>query len=152
MLPGLYLPRYGRNAIWTKGECFAALGCEDSIFKEHPQIQATFSVWEKHDASIDFVSTWLDWCTNPAALIDDHIDPNIPDAPDFREHRHDQSVLTLLTLKRGLKCFGSPFESHKGERRINCLIDRINGEAEIESFADLLPGLNLGLMGVPEWD
>ena len=139
MLPGSYTPRYGRNAKWTKGECFAVMGCEAPLYKEHPQIQASVSVWERHDASMDFVREWLHWCTNPAALLDDRIDPTIPDDPDFVDHRHDQSVLTLLAIKRGLKCMGSPLECHYGERKINGLIERIKGEALVESFARKLP-------------
>ncbi len=140
MMPGIYLPQYGRTAKWTKGECFAVTGCDAPIFQEHPLVQAGLSVWQRHDASIAFVSEWLEWCANPAALIDDHIDPTIPDAPDFVEHRHDQSVLTLLTIKRGLKCMGSPLECHPGERRIHALIDRITGKNPAESFAHLFPG------------
>jgi hypothetical protein len=139
MLPGIYIPRYGRNAIWTKGECFAVMGCDAPMFWDHPQIQAGISVWQKHEASIAFVREWLQWCCVPAAILDERIDPAIPDAPDFQSHRHDQSVLTLLTLKRGLKCIGEPWEGHSGERRINCLIDRITGDMPVESFADKLP-------------
>ena len=139
ILPGVYLPEYGRNARWTKGECFSAMGCDAAVYREHPQIQASFSVWEKHDASIEFVREWLRWCADPMALVDDRLDPDILDDADFVEHRHDQSVLTLVTIKRGRTCMGSPLERHPGARTINGLIDRITGVAAPESFAHKLP-------------
>ena len=143
MLPGVYIPQYGRNAIWTKGECFTVMGCEADSYRNHPQIQATFSVWEKHDRSMEFVREWLNWCTVPAALLDDHIDPSIPDAPDFRQHRHDQSILTLLALKHGLKCFGSPVEARHRSKKIDRLIDRIAGDKAVNSYAAKFPSLSL---------
>jgi hypothetical protein len=141
MIPGIYIPRYGRSARWTKGECYSVMGCDSPAYTDHPLIQAGFSVWRKQQASLDFVREWLHWCSVPAAILDDRIDPAIPDAPDFREHRHDQSVLTLLALKRGLKCPGSPWEALPGERRINCLADLITGRITAESFADQFPAL-----------
>ena len=142
MLPGFYCPQFGRNARWTKGECFAVMNCRSSFFQDHPQIGATYSVWEKHDRSIAFVREWLHWCTNPAALLDDQVDPSIPNSQDFKDHRHDQSVLTLLALKQGLRCFGSPLEVRNPCKRIDTLIDRIADGAPAESFADRFPSLS----------
>jgi len=141
MLPGVYIPKSGRNAKWTKGECFSVMGCDSDLFRDHPQIQTTFSVWEKHDESLDFVQAWLDWCTVPAAISDGRVDPSIPDAPDFRDHRHDQSILTLLALKRGLRCYGSPLEGHGGSKGIDNLIDRISGQLPADSYAHKFPRL-----------
>jgi hypothetical protein len=107
----------------------------------HPQIQTTFSVGEKHDESLDFVQAQLDWCTVTAAISDDRVDPSIPDAPDFRDHRHDQSILTLLALKRGLRCYGSPLEGHSGSKGIDNLIDRITGHLPADSYAHKFPRL-----------
>lgn len=139
ILPGIYLPRHGQNTKWIKGECFSIMGCDAPLYRQHPQIQAGISVWEKQESSMEFVAEWLRWCCNPQALLDDHVDPTIPDAPDFVEHRHDQAILTLLVLKHGLRCVGSPLECHPWERRLNSLIDRISGRLQPESFADLFP-------------
>ncbi len=141
MTPGVYVPHFGRNAVWTKGECFSVMNCNSRLYHDHPQMAATFSVWEKHEASLDFVRTWLSWCTVPAALVDDQIDPAIPNAPDFCDHRHDQSILTLLAIKRGLKCIGAPWEEHKHPKKIDSLIDRIEGRAKVFSHAELFPSL-----------
>jgi hypothetical protein len=130
MLPGVYLPDHGPARWWTKGECFRAMGCRDRSIHDHPQIQASFSVWRRQPESIDFVREWLRWCTDPAAVLDEKVDPSIPDDPGFIEHRHDQSILTILALQRGLRCFGSPWETRGRTRDINVLIDRISGRLQ----------------------
>ena len=127
MLPGVYLPQWGPTRWWTKGECFQVMGCDDDAILDHPQIQATFSVWRQQQESIDFVREWLRWCTVPAAILDRKVDPSIPDDPGFKEHRHDQSILTILALQHGLRCFGAPWEMRGKSKDINVLIDRIDG-------------------------
>lgn len=132
-LPGVYIPQWGLNRQWTKGECFQAMNCDTSDIRDHPQVQATFSVWQRNDRSMDFVSEWLRWCVTPEAISDEKVS-DVPDAADFRDHRFDQSVLTNLSLKNGLACFGDPHQiaiggnrSNASDKRIGHLIDRIEG-------------------------
>lgn len=134
LLPGIYIPQWGPNERWTKGECFAAMNCDSPAIRKHPQIQATFSIWQAHDRSREFVRQWATWCLDARAVSDERIDPGIADAPDFIDHRHDQSVLTNLALMNGLQCFGNPGETIVGHFRqspidkdIGTLADRIAG-------------------------
>jgi len=134
MLPGVYIPQFGPNEHWTKGECFAAMHCDSAEIRRHPQIQATFSVWQAHARSREFVRQWAQWCLDPRAVADERGEPAIPDAPGFRGHRYDQSVLTNLVLLHGLRCFGDPWETIVGPYRqspvdkdIGALADRIAG-------------------------
>lgn len=134
LLPGVYIPQWGPNRRWTKGECFRVMGCEDDSIRDHPQVQATFSVWRRGERAMAFVDEWLAWCRRPEAIADERVDPAVPDAPDFVDHRHDQSVLTNLVLRRGLGCFGDPYAIAVGGDRRNAsdkwighLIDRIEG-------------------------
>jgi hypothetical protein len=133
MLPGVYVPGYGPNRKWIKRECFVMMGCDSPEFWEHPQVQATYSIWQKSARAEAFVDEWLGWCTNPAALTDDIADANIPNFPEFVEHRHDQAIATLLTIKHGIKCYGTPDTDIPGAKDINNLVDRILGnEASIK--------------------
>ena len=134
MLPGIFVPQWGPNEQWTKGECFVAMGCDTPAIRRHPQVQATFSVWQAHDRSRAFVQQWVDWCLNPQAVADERVDPSIPDAPTFADHRHDQSILTNLVLRQGMRLFGDPRETVVGPYRdsliqkdIGTLADRIAG-------------------------
>ena len=135
LLPGVYIPQWGPNRRWTKGECFRAMGCDTGAIRDHPQIQATFSLWRKHERGLALAAEWLDWCTRPVAISDEKVDPGVPDAPDFVEHRYDQSIITNLALKQGVRCFGNPGQVTVGanpdnsvDKRIGTLIDRIRGD------------------------
>lgn len=108
LVPGVYIPDCGPNGTWTKRDCFVRMGCDAERLWTAPQIQASFSLWQKNEASLDFVRQWLGYCCDPAILTDA---PNVsgrPDLPGFVEHRRDQSVLTNLALLREVRAFGSP--------------------------------------------
>jgi hypothetical protein len=127
LLPGVYIPKHGANRRWTKHECFIAMNCDTEDCRSQPQIQATFSVWQKCSRAVDFVAEWLDWCQQPAALCDERVMPGVSEYPDFVAHRHDQSVVTNLALMRGVRCYGDPGELHPDTKYIDNLTDRIAG-------------------------
>jgi Flp pilus assembly protein TadD len=108
MFPGAYIPDAGRNARWTKRDCFVRMSCDSERFWAAPQIQASFSLWQKNEASLDFVRQWLRHCSDRAVLTDEANASGLPDFPDFVQHRRDQSVLTNLALSRDVRGFGSP--------------------------------------------
>lgn len=127
VLPGVYIPKHGPNRKWTKHECFVTMNCDSAVYWQQPQIQATFSVWQKCALAEDFVAEWLRWCMQPAALSDDKILAEVLEYPEFVDHRHDQSILTNLALMRGIRCFGRPDEIHPDTKYIDNLTDRISG-------------------------
>lgn len=127
IIPGAYIPEHGPNMNWTKRECFAVMGCDTAPYWEHPQIQATYSVWQKRPEVVDFATEWLKWCLTPGALTDDIVMPEITNFPNFQAHRNDQSIITNLALMRGIKCFGQPYRILPRSKDINNLVDRIEG-------------------------
>ena len=62
LVPGVYIPRHGANRRWTKRECFITMNCDCEPYWGQPQIQATFSVWQKCARAEGFVAEWLAWC------------------------------------------------------------------------------------------
>lgn len=127
LLPGVYIPKHGPNRKWTKHECFVAMNCDAEPYWNHPQVQATFSVWQKCARAEEFVAEWLHWCLQPAVLSDERVMPAVGEYPEFVAHRHDQSVLTNLAIMRGVRCFGNPHEAHPDTKYIDNLTDRIAG-------------------------
>lgn len=102
MCPGVLVPQFGPNRYWTHGACFDALGCSktsDPGAFEAPQIQATFSAWQHRPATLEFVERWLELCGELAVVGDSDDAQNA----DFVEHRHDQSVCTLLAQQHALQ-------------------------------------------------
>lgn len=120
--PGVWIPHYGLAHMWTKRDCFVGMGCDQQRFHLSPHVQAGYSAWSNRKQSINFLQEWLKWCKIPA-IISDHT--NIyakPNFSDFREHRHDQSILSNLTVKHELTLFGSKEQSLAGYRNFNFIL------------------------------
>jgi GT2 family glycosyltransferase/tetratricopeptide (TPR) repeat protein len=96
------------NGIWTKRDCFVRLGCDEPRFHAAEQVSAGFLVLEKNRRSEAFVQDWLDACTIPDVINDDPNTCGLPNLEGFQEHRHDQSVLSLLAEREGIPRFRDP--------------------------------------------
>ena len=84
---------------WTKRDAFLLMNCDTEYYRESPQIMATFIMVKKSQESIQFLNDYKKYCSDNRILSDD---PNVlgkPNYPGFIEHRHDQSVLSLLSKK-----------------------------------------------------
>lgn len=84
----------GKNRRWCKRDVFSFFTPKDDSWKNANQIQATFFIVRKSRGNAVF-SRWYDVALNhPELFIDVCPDDKCNEAPAFREHRHDQSVLT----------------------------------------------------------
>ncbi len=122
IFPGPYIPYAGPNKVWVKRDCFALMDCDSVEYWKHCQIQATYNVWEVCQQTIDFVEEWLAYCSDPRILTDQPNEMGKENWPAFLDHRHDQAVLTLLCIKKGVKSFGSPKENIYRHRNINFFV------------------------------
>ena len=80
---------------WTKSDLFDYLNCFD--LKDTPQLHATYFVVKKCEKSMDIVKQWYN-ISSIYSLLDD-TPSKIPNDVVFNEHRHDQSILSLLRKK-----------------------------------------------------
>ena len=81
---------------WCKGDVLAITDKPDAL-----QVQASVIFIRVSDYSRRFIKEWLLWCQMPGLITDE---PSIkPNHPDFREHRHDQAILTALAIREGIK-------------------------------------------------
>ena len=98
-LLGPTLPQHGPLLKWTKRDCIELIGLSNNNIIYRPQIQATWSIWRNTDPAIEFLSDWLRLCEDDRCLTDK---PNVlgyDNYSDFVDHRHDQSILTLLAYR-----------------------------------------------------
>ncbi len=81
---------------WTKRDAFILMNCDSPNYTDSPQTLATFFLLKKSSKSKLFLKKYQDFCFDSRILSDD---PNIlgENYPEFIEHRHDQSVLSLLS-------------------------------------------------------
>ena len=101
------LPGGHRNRTWTKRDCFVILGCDEQKYHDAVQTNGAISLWKNTEENIEFITDALRYMRDPRVITDD---PNMcgPNYPGFRDHRHDQSVLSLLSIKNGFERFRDP--------------------------------------------
>ncbi|OPA80468.1 hypothetical protein BVG16_06995 [Paenibacillus selenitireducens] len=78
---------------WTKMECFHELKCMDEKYRETPQVIATYIMLKKDENSIKLMNEYYNLCCK-YQLLDDS--KEMKQDPKFIDHRHDQSLLSLL--------------------------------------------------------
>jgi hypothetical protein len=103
ILPGLRIPWKGPMSMWTKRDAYVFTDMDSPEVHAAIPLQASFSLWTTNETSRAFVAEWLDLASRRALISDDPSACGIPELPDFHDHRHDQSLLTLCCIKHGLK-------------------------------------------------
>jgi len=68
---------------------------------------ASFQVYKKNKESMEFVKEWLEICCSKNNIDDSCLDNKI-NLDEFKEHRHDQSILSLLAIKNNIEIFRDP--------------------------------------------
>jgi hypothetical protein len=95
------------NKTWTKRDCFILMDADTSEFHNGRQISASYSVWKKDINTINFLNVWQNYLKDPRISTDQ---PNVlgENISGFRDHRHDQSILSILSQKYNLEKFRDP--------------------------------------------
>lgn len=88
---------------WNKGELMQYLDCMNRPeIVDTPQIAATQVLVRRCPASADMLQCWNEIWQSNFHFIDDSPSA-VPNASDFRQHRHDQSIFSLLYKLNGGK-------------------------------------------------
>jgi len=103
-----------KNNKWTKADCFNLMNCNEDKYINGDQVDAAFQIYQKNEFNLKFIKEYLDFCENENILTDC---PNITgqNQKDFIDHRHDQSVLSLLAIKYNIKLAKCPSDSRNCE-------------------------------------
>jgi len=104
---------------WCKGDTLKAIlgwnyaECEVPYreklwqsWREHKQVQASTIFFRVSNYSRSFCKEWLAWSLMPGLI--DNEDSTWPNAPTFREHRHDQAIIASMAIRRGIKLHWFP--------------------------------------------
>ena len=96
-----------QNQVWTKRDCFLAMGCDNEHYYYKDQVNAAIQIYRRSDASIKFVAQYLSYCED-FHIISDNKNIYGDNFPSFKEHRHDQSILTNLAYLNKINLFRNP--------------------------------------------
>ncbi|MFT4942101.1 MAG: hypothetical protein ACI88A_005175 [Paraglaciecola sp.] len=97
---------------WTKKELLINMECNADYYTESNQILSGYQLVRKTCFSMEFYREYLNLSTNPVNL-DDTCDKDIKQDSTFIEHRHDQSIFSLLYKKYKLRPFNDPSQYGK---------------------------------------
>ena len=131
---GLLLWQYGqkerhKNRKWTKRDAFVYMGCDETKYHEGFVIQATVIFIQKNNFNLDLVSEWLMYNLDERIASSKPNTCGLPNLPGFVDHRHDQSILTNLSIKYNIKA--TYMTSRKD---INLFIDLLNMPSFFREF------------------
>lgn len=94
--------------IWTKRQLFIELGCDNEKYANSKQRIGGYSMWKKNEANIRFLEEWLTFAQNPDLITDSDNTIELPNYSGFKEHRHDQSILSLLSKIHDISAYRDP--------------------------------------------
>lgn len=93
---------------FTKRDAFVLLDCDEARFTETKHRLASFSLWKKSEQTTALAAEWLAAAQDERLLTDLPNQLGLPNFDGFSEHRHDQSIFSLLTKRYGLRAFRDP--------------------------------------------
>jgi hypothetical protein len=102
IMPGVYIPWKGPMSMWSKRDVFSLTGNDHSSVYCATPIQASFSIWKANSFTREYADEWLDMASKRELISDDPSICGLPELPDFHDHRHDQSLLTICCLKHNI--------------------------------------------------
>lgn len=91
-----------KHGEWTKRDCFHIMGCDTPEYHNRIQLEAGMSAWRKSRQAEDVLNGWLMFAKNSAILTDDENICGKPNLDGFKDHRHDQSILTNIYIRKNL--------------------------------------------------
>jgi hypothetical protein len=109
-----------KNYISCKKDSFVLMNCDSNEYVYGTHLNASYQIYQKNKTSVEFIDEYLRFCENEKIITDT---PNEfgPNYPGYYDHRHDQSVLSLLAIKKNIKPLVDPSEwgNKCGERGFN---------------------------------
>jgi hypothetical protein len=111
------------HARWTKRDCFVLMELDHDPYLSCGQLLASFIIMKKSGFVVDFIDEWLSYACDYRILTDAPNECGLANYPEFEDHRHDQSILSLLGRKYNVQT--TPDISQHGNNTRSRLIPQI---------------------------
>ena len=92
----LVFENFHPNGPYVKRDLLRLMNMDTSKVRGSRQLQGGFLVLQNTPQVRDFIGQWQSLCENEKAVTDS---PSPDEYPDFIDHRHDQAILSLLSLR-----------------------------------------------------
>jgi hypothetical protein len=97
-----------RQRQYTKRDAFVLAGADAPIYWNSGMANAAFIIVRNGTAGRRFVAEWKALIRDPRVLTDQPNTQGLPNFPDFVDHRHDQSVLSILAIRENIPLLPDP--------------------------------------------
>jgi hypothetical protein len=95
----LLINRNYKHDEWTRRDTFVLMNCDSPEYHNKIQLEAGVIALKKTQFNIDLINEWFGYCKDEQILTEKNQICGLPNYPNFREHRYDQSILTNLQIK-----------------------------------------------------
>jgi len=89
---------------WTNKNLFKEMDAMDDWYKDTNQITGGYILLKKSDAAVDFIHEYLGYCVQENLVTD----LMTTEDEEALEHRHDQSILSILGKKHKIHVYKDP--------------------------------------------
>ncbi len=105
-LPPHGVPVHKANQ-WIKGDCFGMMNCNEQKYWEADMTNGAISVWKNTEENQRYIKEWLRW-SKISQIITDSPSAIFQNLYGFKDHRHDQAILSNLRVKYDWELFRDP--------------------------------------------
>jgi hypothetical protein len=95
----------GMNKNFTKRDAFVLMNADTPDYTDAPHRMASVFVCKKTPFSVRFVEEWENYATDPRIITDLPNTKGLPNYPEFKDHRHDQSIMSILCQRHDTHLF-----------------------------------------------
>jgi hypothetical protein len=92
----------------AKRDVFELLKFNTEKYYYAPATQAYIQIYQKNEKTLEFVQEWLNICQDEQIITDSENICGLPNFPDFRSHKGDMPILSLLRIKYNIEGFRNP--------------------------------------------
>ncbi|MDE7415191.1 MAG: hypothetical protein K2N44_02580 [Lachnospiraceae bacterium] len=92
----------------TKRDAFVLTGCDEAKYTDTPQSIGGYFVCKKAPEVQAYLDEVLQYAQDMRIISDKPNVMGLPNYEEFTDHRHDQSVISLISKKYGFKRFRDP--------------------------------------------
>jgi len=98
---------------WTKMDLFVYLNACENLKDDYQIIGGAF-IYKKCENTLKIMKEWFETATYSSYRMLTDVPSQVPNTSDFIEHRHDQSIFSLLLKKYGCERLGYEIEEGSG--------------------------------------
>ena len=128
---------------YTKRDAFVLMGCDNRLYADSLQRLASYGVFRKTPYTERFVDEWLRYSKDRRIITDDPNCMGKPNYDDFVDHRHDQSILSILSKKWGIDAYRDPSQAGLTGRYANVVEKEILLRSTFPQVIDIHRNPNL---------